>query len=74
MRASNDHSLERTVSNDQVDEKPAINTKHTDAAFHFLAEHEIIEYTAEEEKALIRKIDLVLMPLVSLKQSNGLSR
>jgi len=39
--------------------------KHGDAALDFLETHERITYTAEEEKAVIRKIDRVLMPLVS---------
>lgn len=38
---------------------------HGDKALHFLENQEAVTYTAEEEKNVIRKIDRVLMPLVS---------
>lgn len=47
--------------------KPALETVTGDAALNFLENHEAIAYTREEEKVIIRKIDRVLMPLVSPK-------
>jgi len=35
-----------------------------DAALAFLETSEVVTYTREEEKAVVRKIDWVLMPLV----------
>jgi hypothetical protein len=37
---------------------------HADVALGFLENHETAVYTQEEEKRVVRKIDLVLMPLV----------
>lgn len=40
-------------------------TKDADVALAFIEQHGRIEYTPEQEKAVIRKIDFALMPLVS---------
>lgn len=39
--------------------------KNADVGLQFLAQAEKIEYTEEEEKAVRRKIDLHLLPIVS---------
>lgn len=46
-----------------IDESTTLN-KHADAALDFVEQHEGFSYTREEERALVRKIDWVLMPLV----------
>lgn len=38
---------------------------HGDKALEFLDTHEAVTFTKEEERAVVRKIDQVLMPLVS---------
>ena len=43
-----------------LQEKPAL----VDSALNFLHETAVTTYTAEEEKALIRKIDWMIMPLM----------
>lgn len=48
-----------------IDLKPSILPEHGDVALGFLENHETAVYTREEEKAVLRKIDMVLMPLVS---------
>lgn len=46
--------------------KPAVESERVDVALDFLATHETVTYTREEEKRVIHKIDMVLMPLVRL--------
>ena len=41
--------------------------KHADAALGFIENHASIEYTPEQEKKVLRKIDKYLMPLVCFK-------
>lgn len=45
--------------------KGTVETDKTDAALGFLETHDAVVFTKAEEKALVRKIDWVLMPLVS---------
>ena len=37
---------------------------HADKALDFLQSHDAVTFTKEEERAVVRKIDRVLMPLV----------
>ena len=46
------------------DAKTAVRYGQADAALGFLETHGPVAYTAEEERAVVRKIDWVLMPLV----------
>jgi hypothetical protein len=55
------NNLEMTTT----DPKASALHQHGDAALGFLEAHETVVFTQEEEKAVLRKIDLVLMPLVS---------
>ncbi len=61
-------SIEREEVTPDV-EGPDVKTvlhNHADVALGFLETHEVVSFTREEEKAVIRKIDRVLMPLVGL--------
>lgn len=51
------------VSPSAIDESKTDHL-HGDAALGFLDTHEPVSFTRQEERAVIRKIDLVLMPLV----------
>lgn len=50
-----------------LDQEPikAQGRAHGDKALDFLDAHEAVTFTKEEERAVVRKIDWVLMPLVS---------
>jgi uncharacterized membrane protein YcaP (DUF421 family) len=65
MKPENPPQVEGTSvhSTSTPDEK----TQDGDVALAFIEQHGQIEYTPEQEKAVIRKIDLALMPLVNSK-------
>lgn len=52
-----------------VVDEPMDKRQHADAALKFVEQHEGVTFTAAEEKALVKKIDLVLMPLVCCKST-----
>lgn len=56
-------------TNSHTISKPTMEKVAGDKALDFLENHEAISYTREEEKVIIRKIDRVLMPLVSFMHS-----
>lgn len=56
-----DKTVQLVIDDSSVAEKK----QHADLALGFVEQHEGYTYTEAEEKALVRKIDLVLMPLVS---------
>jgi hypothetical protein len=47
------------------DRKIAVLHEHGDTALQFLEAHDTVVFTPQEEKNVVRKIDRVLMPLVS---------
>jgi hypothetical protein len=54
-----------TSSGEQHEEKIVI--KRADDAFQFAADAEEISWTPAEERRVVRKIDVVILPLVSAK-------
>ncbi len=48
----------------EVIDAPDEKLQHADVALGFVREHEGVVYTLEQEKAVLRKIDMTLMPLV----------
>lgn len=51
-------------STSEPDLKAAVKPGQGDAALAYLETSEVITYTKEEERVVLRKIDWVLMPLV----------
>ena len=51
--------IARTINEGEVSK-----IRDGDIALEFLGQHERTEYTLEEEKAVLKKIDWVLMPLM----------
>lgn len=49
----------------EVIELPELKLQHADAALGFVEDHAGITFTEAEERAVLRKIDLRLMPLAS---------
>ncbi len=64
MGESDGIAAERHTSIDIQDGSKAVLHDHGDKALGFLETHEQVFFTRAEEKAVIWKIDRVLMPLV----------
>jgi hypothetical protein len=54
----------RELDSASANMKASVLPEHGDVALGFLENHDIAVYSREEEKAVLRKIDMMLMPLV----------
>lgn len=65
-------SVARTVSADQEKGAALVIDRNADLGLQFLAQNGRVEYTEEEERAVRWRIDLCLMPIVSLTSFQNL--
>lgn len=52
--------------NPEVNNRDIVSSRSTDVAYNFLATHDLVSYTAEEDKKVRLRIDLHILPLVRI--------
>lgn len=65
MPISKETALTETASQRDPEKSEVLAEAGADLGFQYLAQHGVVEYTAEEESKVRWKIDLALMPIVS---------